>query len=568
MKNYNFLYILVFMPILFLITPENQQNPPTEEYAPDSKKTPKEMILQLPFHPKPTRMNVAIVNNNIVLEGDIIIEKKAALNWLTDIKQMKNAIQPKTASQSESTNKFQASPHKSILDDINDIADMVNSDIESLDLTTLNFPDDTENWVDYELAPDQNMFAAVAIKGSGYRWPKATIPYKISTSFSVAKTKEIKEAIKRINNKTNLTLIQRTSEYNYIHLVFGQGCASNVGMQRHIMGQEIIIGTGCDVTAIVHEICHSAGLYHEQSRSDRDKYVTIHWANIARGQESNFHKMSSDAFDIGTYDFESIMHYGPYAFTTNYSKPTISSKKGIPFGQRAKLSTGDITAINTLYPNKNPSKPNPTKPQPTVVNPSYSKNIEVTAAVNRGDGKNYFFFKDRTYTRYNLSAFKPDLNYPKAIRNNWPGVNWTNIDATAAWEQGIIVLFKGNEVIKYDTENLTALPGYPKSFRDEFGFHWSNIDAACVREGNKLYLFKGKKYIKYDLYAEEVEQGYPLNINFGWKGIPWDSVDAVLNWNDKKYYLFKGNEYIRYDMEEAGVDAGYPKKVGGNWPGL
>jgi hypothetical protein len=551
MKNYNFLYILVFMPILFLITPENQQNPPPEEYAPDSKKIPKEMVLQLPFHPKPTRMNVTIVNNNIVLEGDIIIEKKAALNWLTDIKHIKNTIQPKTATkQSESTNKFQASSYKSILDDINDVADMVNSDIKSLDLTTLNFPDDTEDWVNYELAPDQNMFSAVAIKGSGYRWPKATIPYKISSSFNAAKTNEIREAIKRINAKTNLTLVQRTSEYNYIHFVFGQGCASNVGMQRHIMGQEIIIGTGCDVTAIVHEICHSAGLYHEQSRSDRDKYVTIHWGNIARGQESNFHKMSSDAFDIGTYDFESIMHYGPYAFTTNYSKPTISSKKGIPFGQRAKLSTGDITAINTLYPNKNPTKPNPSRPQPSVVNPSSNKNVEVTAAVNRGDGKNYFFFKDRTYTRYNISAFRPDINYPKAIRNNWPGVTWTSIDATAAWEQGIIVLFKDNEVIKYDTENLMALPGYPKTFREE------------------LYLFKGKKYIKYDLYTQEVEQGYPLNINFGWKGIPWDSVDAVLNWNDKKYYLFKGNEYIRYDMEAAAIDPGYPKKVGGNWPGL
>ncbi|MGK0390812.1 MAG: hypothetical protein ACI94Y_003572, partial [Maribacter sp.] len=193
---------------------------------------------------------------------------------------------------------------------------------------------------------------------------------------------------------------------------------------------------------------------------------------------------------------------------------------------------------------------------------------EVTAAVNRGDGKNYFFFKDRTYTRYNISAFRPDINYPKAIRNNWPGVTWTSIDATAAWEQGIIVLFKDNEVIKYDTENLMALPGYPKTFREEFGFHWSNIDAACVREASKLYLFKGKKYIKYDLYTQEVEQGYPLNINFGWKGIPWDSVDAVLNWNDKKYYLFKGNEYIRYDMEAAAIDPGYPKKVGGNWPGL
>jgi hypothetical protein len=104
------------------------------------------------------------VNNNIILEGDIIIEKKAALNWLADIKNIKNAIQPKTTNQSESTNKFQASPHKSILDDINEVAEIVNNDIESLDLTTLNFPEDTEDWVNYELPPVENRELSNRIK--------------------------------------------------------------------------------------------------------------------------------------------------------------------------------------------------------------------------------------------------------------------------------------------------------------------------------------------------------------------------------------------------------------------
>lgn len=101
----------------------------------------------------------------------------------------------------------------------------------------------------------------------------------------------------------------------------------------------------------MHEIGHSLGFYHEQSRPDRDRYVTIVWKNIEEKMKFNFNKMSKSKSDITTpYDLKSMMHYGSTSFgngkTTIITKDL--SKKNL-IGQRTGFSVLDRKQLNQRY---------------------------------------------------------------------------------------------------------------------------------------------------------------------------------------------------------------------------
>ncbi len=98
---------------------------------------------------------------------------------------------------------------------------------------------------------------------------------------------------------------------------------------------------------------HALGLLHEQSRSDRDRYVTINWQNILANKEGNFYK-SSNSDNYGAYDFDSVMHYDQYAFSTD-GLPTIQMLPAYcqyqdTIGQLTHLSPLDQTGMQFRYP--------------------------------------------------------------------------------------------------------------------------------------------------------------------------------------------------------------------------
>jgi hypothetical protein len=169
-------------------------------------------------------------------------------------------------------------------------------------------------------------------------------------------------------------------------------------------------------------------------------------------------------------------------------------------------------------------------PKPIAGNfPGLPQNFQegIDAALWAKDHKRLYFFKGDEFVRYANVSNGIDLG-PMKIKAYWRGLPesfQTGIDA-ALWnnKDGKIYFFKGNQYVKvldmesgWVSDPLTLSDGWPNMGTNfELG-----INAALMNdEDGKVYLFKGTEMLRFNSAQSTVDSGWPKYINRCWMPFP------------------------------------------------
>jgi hypothetical protein len=179
---------------------------------------------------------------------------------------------------------------------------------------------------------------------------KVIVPYTIDTSvFSADDRAKIDKAMRYLEGGTgSVMFVPRVTQSHYITVVRRDGGCYKFGGTGGVVIVNLASGCMSDGT-IQHELIHALGLGHEQTRPDRDQYVTILWDNIEERYKGQY-QLNGGSTTLGSpYDYRSVMHYKDFYFQRAVGLKTMLPKGGNTISPADKATDLDIKKLKLLY---------------------------------------------------------------------------------------------------------------------------------------------------------------------------------------------------------------------------
>lgn len=135
-------------------------------------------------------------------------------------------------------------------------------------------------------APAGTTEAGFALKGTPL-WPGGVLPLAFAPQYTPQEKAMVFSACAQWSRRANVRCVARTNEARFVSVIKdpnSPACYAHLGYNPY--GGQMSLNLGPAYCwqqpggRIMHELGHLLGLRHEQTRPDRDQFITMRWENM------------------------------------------------------------------------------------------------------------------------------------------------------------------------------------------------------------------------------------------------------------------------------------------------